>query len=200
MSDPIISPENPQLKRCTKCGELKPREAFSRATRLRDGLQYACKACNAAYHAANAERIAKQKREYNAANRERMEERQREYDRKYYAANRERIAERQRKYFQTDAGKVANRAGSHNRRAQKAGSAGTYTASDLASIRAAQTDKLGRLICWRCGKPITDTPELDHWIPLKHRGKNSPGNLHYMHAHCNRTKQAKHPFDIGRLL
>jgi hypothetical protein len=47
MSDPIISPENPQLKRCTKCGEIKPdtAEYFHRSKHSRNGLKRYCKVC-----------------------------------------------------------------------------------------------------------------------------------------------------------
>lgn len=76
MATPIIPvpPETPQLKRCPKCGELKPCEAFSRDRSRPDGLQHTCKACSAAYdaayRAANAERIAERARAYYAANTE----------------------------------------------------------------------------------------------------------------------------------
>jgi hypothetical protein len=106
-----------------------------------------------------------------------------------------------RAYQLTDAGKMSRRASNHNRRARKQITGGTRTAADdLSAIRAAQTDKKGRLICWRCNKPIKETPHLDHWIPLDKGGSNDPGNLHYMHATCNLTKSAKHPFELGVLL
>jgi 5-methylcytosine-specific restriction endonuclease McrA len=150
-------------------------------------------------------------REWRAAN----PERQRENDRSRYAANPERERERRRVWIEankehalelereaTRKRRLANpdkfRAKEQRRRTLKAN--GTYTASDLADIRAAQTDKRGRLICWRCGKPIKGTPDLDHWIPLDKSGLNSAGNLHYMHARCNRSKGTKLPAEIGRLI
>jgi 5-methylcytosine-specific restriction endonuclease McrA len=181
MTNPIISPEKPQLKRCSKCGEVKPLDAFSRDKKGQDGRCAHCKACNAAYRAATVERRA-------------------EYQREYYAANAERRAEYRREYYETPTGRVACIAAEHRRRAHMAGAGGTYTRADLAAIRAAQTDKRGRLICWRCGKPIKDTPHLDHWIPLSRGGSNDPGNLHYMHASCNQLKGSKHPTEIGRLI
>lgn len=78
--------------------------------------------------------------------------------------------------------------------------AGSVTADELWAIRAAQTDKRGQLICWKCGKPITDTPHLDHWYPVIRGGTSDAGNLHYMHAKCNLSKGAKHPTEIGRLI
>jgi 5-methylcytosine-specific restriction endonuclease McrA len=41
-------------KRCTKCGEIKPLNAFNLDKRLRDGLQSDCKACEKDYRQARA--------------------------------------------------------------------------------------------------------------------------------------------------
>jgi hypothetical protein len=38
------------LKRCIKCGAEKATNAFNRNCRTRDGLEYRCKACRAAYY------------------------------------------------------------------------------------------------------------------------------------------------------
>lgn len=195
------------LKRCPKCGELKPRTEFSRDTSKPDGRHSHCKACIHEYCAANREHRREYDRKYRAANAERAREyraataeRKREYLRKYYAANREHMAEYKRTYRQTDAGKAARRAGNHNRRARKLAAGGTFTAADLVAIRAAQTDKHGQLRCWICGKPIKGTPHLDHFMPLDKGGPNSAGNLHYTHAKCNLEKAAKLPAEFGRLI
>jgi hypothetical protein len=92
------------------------------------------------------------------------------------------------------------RAKSNRYRARKFGNGGKHTGDDLIAIRAAQTDNRGRLICWRCGKPIKGASHLDHWIPLAKGGTDDPGNLHYMHAKCNLNKSSKHPTEIGRLI
>ena len=159
--------------------------------------------------AKNKERYAEKREELLAASREwhkSNRERVREYRKAYNSAHRERInelsresAKRRRK---TDPEKVRawGRKSSHDRRARLANASDSYTVADLEAIRKAQTDKQGRLICWRCGKPIKGKPHLDHWIPLDKEGSNGAGNLHYMHARCNLTKAAKHPNEIGRLL
>lgn len=41
------------MKRCSRCRELKPLEAFNKLTRAKDGRQWNCRACNAAWHAEN---------------------------------------------------------------------------------------------------------------------------------------------------
>lgn len=47
MTTSIVSPENPQLKRCSKCGEPKPEtlDYFSRSKHGKNGLREYCKVC-----------------------------------------------------------------------------------------------------------------------------------------------------------
>lgn len=236
-----MSPDDTTTKRCTKCGEEKPKSEFSKHKQGKEGLRPQCKACIHAYNiinteqrrkytqeyrAANIDRIKESNREYYAANADRINEYKKEYyaentakvleksrkyyaehaeyarerNRKYYAANAEERRGHQRDYYKTPQGKASSRVASQVRRARKSNSPERFTREDLESIRASQTDRKGRLICWRCGKPIKDTPHLDHWIPLKHGGASSARNLHYMHAKCNLTKSSKHPAELGRLL
>lgn len=165
----------------------------------------------------NNRRWARKNREHiNERNRELRRlypERHREYSRKSYIKHREQKAEYGRRWVENNRDKTRAsvqryyasnpetiKAIKHRRRAREAGNGGSFTPADLVAIRAAQTDKKGRLICWKCGKPIKGTPHLDHWIPLGKQGLNSPGNLHYMHARCNLEKGAKLPTEIGRLL
>lgn len=168
-----------------------------------------CSASKRRWAMENREHKAELDRNWRAANRERKAA----TTRRWYQANRERADATCGRWREANPDRVAQygqrwqranpengRIRQHLRRARKAGNGGTYTPYDLAAIRAAQTDKRGRLICWRCGKPINDTPDLDHWIPLDKEGSNSAGNLHYMHVTCNRSKGAKHPTEIGRLL
>lgn len=163
----------------------------------------------------NIEQERARSREYMKAWREEHPERAKEPGRKWRAKNRDYVKKRNaeyraahldelREYYRaarrTPAYKLKIAARGQHRRAQLAGNGGSFTAADLIAIRASQTDKKGRLICWRCGKPIKGTPHLDHWIPLKHGGSNDAGNLHYMHAKCNLIKGSKHPTEIGRLI
>jgi hypothetical protein len=230
MTTPIVNPttNTDNLKCCGKCHEWKPLEAFHRSSSRRDGLQFKCKSCAAkaskawaeanrerksatdkAWWAAHPERRSELAKAWLEANRERKDA----TNKAWAAANRERLAEttrawadanHERKAAANKAWAAANpdkrKATKHRYRASVRNSEENYTSSDLAAIRAAQTDKQGRLICWRCGKPIKGVPDLDHWIPLKEGGSNGPGNLHYMHVKCNRSKGAKLPTEIGRLL
>src|SRR5690606_38380620 len=61
-------------KRCTKCGEVKPLDAFNRHRKGALGRRSRCRACQ---------------REYNRTWREANRDRKREYNREYYAANRD---------------------------------------------------------------------------------------------------------------
>lgn len=74
-------------KTCTKCKEMKPRDAFHVDKNRRDGLQSSCKACNRAYRDANVERIKAQRKEYWRVNAERLNAE----GAIYYRANTERI-------------------------------------------------------------------------------------------------------------
>ena len=153
----------------------------------------------------NPETYRDRDREYRARNPDRVKEirrrsyvkhidKRREGARNYRSAN----PDSWRNYAAANPDKIRRQ--DHARRARKLAAGGAFTATDLESVRAAQTDRKGRLICWRCGKPIKGTPHLDHWIPLAGGGTNDPGNLHYMHPKCNMTKSAKHPTELGRLL
>ena len=217
------------LKRCSKCGKTKPIEAFSHKRSSRDGHNSWCKACASvsrrqrySLHAED-EREKRKKYYYDNHERELLSNRERyhsnkqywrDYHVRYYKVNRDRLLaygaaynmahpEVRRKWFRafrdTDDGKAQHRLSQSKRRAKKS-SQKSITQTDIQSIRAAQTDKKGRLICWACGKPITGEYHLDHWVPLGKDGEHVPGNLHYMHARCNLKKSDKHPTEIGRLL
>ncbi len=96
---------------------------------------------------------------------------------------------------------MSNRAGSHNRRARLRSAGGSLMTSDLKAIRAAQTDKKGRLRCWYCGIRISDTPHIEHKIPLSRGGSNGPENICYSCSDCNLRKSTKTLAEFaGRLL
>lgn len=82
--------EDSNTKRCSKCGEIKSREAFSRDADKRDGLSTRCKPCRSAE---NAEWRAKNQDKTKALNAE-WRSKNIEYSAKYRAAN----VDRQRMY------------------------------------------------------------------------------------------------------
>ncbi len=53
--------------------------------------------------------------------------------------------------------------------------------------------KMG-FVCFYCGEDLSEkTYHVDHYIPLKLKGKNTIGNFRISCPHCNLTKNAKHP-------
>lgn len=52
-----------ETKRCPRCGETKPREAFSRLSSAKSGLQSWCKACSIKYRGQRSEREKARTRE-----------------------------------------------------------------------------------------------------------------------------------------
>jgi hypothetical protein len=67
------------LKRCTKCGEEKPRAEFSRDRSRKDGRVSQCKACVRRWQQENAKHLAEYHRRWQQANREKH----RAHDRRY---------------------------------------------------------------------------------------------------------------------
>lgn len=104
-----MSDETPFQKRCPKCGEIKPLDAFHKDKTKKDGQTARCKACIARHYATNAEAIGAYQRAYRAANIDKIREDKRTYraaniekikahKRAYYAANAQTINERHRTY------------------------------------------------------------------------------------------------------
>lgn len=58
------------LKRCTRCGEVKPKEDFSKQSSKKDGLQSKCKSCNKAYYESNKEVLLAKRKTYYQARKE----------------------------------------------------------------------------------------------------------------------------------
>lgn len=84
-----MSDESTPHKRCTKCGETKPTDAFYNSKGRKDGLCPWCKACKRREYDANAEKRREQARAHRAADPEAA----REKDRARYAANAEKLRE-----------------------------------------------------------------------------------------------------------
>lgn len=205
------------MKACAECGETKSKTEFGKRTNSRDGLQSQCKACrsayNAAYYAANAEKIAaryvtnrKQIIASEAAYRAKNAEKIRARKAKYYTANAETInvrsaAWRAKNIEKIRAYRVANYATNaemtrircQNRRARKRASGGK-----LSPGLSARLLKLQRGKCACCGLPLGDDYHLDHIMPLALGGTNADDNIQLLRSKCNLQKNAKHPVDFMR--
>lgn len=94
-------------KRCTKCGEVKPYEMFSRDKYTHDGYACTCKICSnnrhKTYYEDNKEKISERKKVYNEANKEKISE----YYKAYSEANKEKIKERNKAYRENNKEKIS---------------------------------------------------------------------------------------------
>ena len=61
-----------EIKKCSKCGETKGLDCFSKNSTKKDGLQNQCKTCNSVYGQINKETIAATKKAHHKANKERL--------------------------------------------------------------------------------------------------------------------------------
>ena len=88
--------EQAGLKRCSKCNELKPQEAFAAHAGCLDGLQSNCRACHLKYvyaYEANNEECVKAKR---------RSKENRAYGKAYYWDNREKALAKSKAYYQAN--------------------------------------------------------------------------------------------------
>jgi hypothetical protein len=207
------------LKRCNKCGELKPRELFG--SNGRGGLNSKCKACCLEYYYTNANRLRAYHREYQRTNADRVKEynheyyhsdperareRSREYrrnnpdlirtfNREYKLANADRLNEKKRAYRRTNAGRDTDRVSGIRRVARKRDLPDTLTVADWQSA----LDYFGGC-CAACGRPrgLWHTLAADHWIPLTKGGPTTPDNIVPLCQGingCNNTKHNRAPVD-----
>ena len=120
-----------------------------------------------------------------------------EMHRGYYKANRDSCLEKTRVYWAEHPEQLAIY--HHSRRARKRSAPGTHTAADIRAQRKRQKGK-----CFWCGeswsRPRCPNGHVDHVVPLKLGGSNSPENLVITCETCNLSKGTKHPMDFcGRL-
>jgi len=182
-------------KRCTRCGEEKPLEAFARDGRATDGTRSACrvccgtynrqwnrenrKRCNAAtvaWRARNPEKVAAHKRAWRLANPEKV----RKHKRSEYDRHMEAIIYRVSEWRKLNPEK--RRAQSQLRRARLARAAGVdYTTPEKLSARIAYYGSR----CYYCGG---EAGTLDHRIPLARGGSHFPANFVPACVSCNASK------------
>ena len=197
------------MKRCTKCGEMKAPDAFSKDARAKDGLFARCKACaaahTAAYYAANAEKVRFNAAAYRAANPDKVRASagawraanpdkvrayKGAYSVAYRAANPDKVRVIQAVYRAANPEIV--RAQAARRRARKRAVECDPCATLPAVIARDGAD------CYICG--IETDPaapprarhkaELEHVIPLAKGGTHTMGNLRCACYPCNAVKGA----------
>lgn len=170
------------MKQCTKCGEQKPLEAFSRRKASKDGLRSECRRCQAAYDNANKGRKAAYMKAWCEANKEQRLA----YAKAHYEANKQ-----QKAAYMKDWNEANRPRKTANQRARQAGLAtATPMWADRDAIAAiyAEADRLTR----ETGIPH----HVDHIIPLKGNGVcglHVPWNLRAIPAAENLSKSNRIP-------
>lgn len=208
-------------KKCGRCMEHKPHDAFAKG-QGEFGLHTYCRACMKQYaadrwknnHEARVKQLAKAA-EWQRNNREKSNE----YSRKYWSdkpekrrakgaswrlrnrdkANKLRAAWRLANLEKERAWKIRyriehpeqKRVTDAQRRARKRGALGKYTKADINSLLASQ-----KRMCVACRKSIKDGYHVDHIVALINGGSNEKRNLQLLCPSCNIAKHAKHPIDF----
>ena len=197
-------PENPQSKRCPKCGQEYPAttEFFHRNGKR---LKSICKTCVCRYVQQWRDERPDYQKEWREANPD--------YQSQWYKENRKRHLAQTKARYEADPQrklkanaewrrnnpehhKRNQRAQTARRRARKRDNGGTYTAQD---VEVAYRTQCGR--CWYCQCELNGSYEIDHRIPLSRGGSNDASNIVISCQTCNRSKRAKMPWEFnGRLL
>lgn len=191
----------PPQKRCTKCGETFPIDAFIKGPRYADGYQPWCLACRRAYREmrrADPELLEKERKRLrdhfrtNTKARERNRSAGRLRDRERWhtdAEYRERKNAWQHEHYHSDAQYRRKRidaqiARTHRRRSAIASSGEHFTQGEWRTV----CEKYGHR-CLRCGRRTKLTP--DHIVPLSRGGANTIQNIQPLCLRCNLSKHAK---------
>lgn len=207
MSDP--------LKRCSKCQTEKPREAFHKAPKRKDGLYPYCRDCKNAwkreYRKANPEKMRQADRAKHARRspdekrasakryRDANLEQARESNRRYYERNREAIIQRTKRWHAENADlsrelKRAHREANRDKYRNKINSRRARISGT--AIGPVDLESLWTGLCGICGEGIDRamkfpnplSPSVDHIIPLSKGGGHVADNLQWAHFGCNASK------------
>ena len=164
------------MKRCSKCNELKPVDAFYKR-KGGDGRHRQCKACQLAYSKSRkAQNNENARKRYDPEKRAAIWRKQStpEYKAKRNAYNRE---------YKRNNKDVVNK-NKHDARARKRNAPGVYTTEQWQ----ARLDYYGGK-CRYCG--TTEDLTIEHRIPLCRGGSNWPSNLVPACRSCNCSKGKK---------
>jgi len=183
------------MKRCSKCRETKPSEAF--AIKGPGRLHSHCKQCVSDWARANAEKISerkkqqrlltkKQQTEYAKRYHNKNSESRLAYGRAWYAANREKVLERRRRWTQDNLARCCEQV--MRRHARKLCATPKWASVEKMAMfyteAARRTDETGI------------KHEVDHIFPLQGRnvcGLHCEANLRIVTEHENRSKHNKMP-------
>lgn len=205
----------PLVKACSRCGEIKPADAFGKNSRLRSGLTSQCKACCAEYQrerrAEDPEANRRYAREWRAKNPDKV----RALKRRYNESHKEQIAEagRRRRAQKPDEIRAKNQRYRESNREKVRAKHSEWRAknpekwSDYRDRRRAQMrgsavgpidfDALWTGLCGICGetmdaalrRPDLMSKSVDHIIPLAKGGPHTQENVQWAHLICNLRKR-----------
>jgi 5-methylcytosine-specific restriction endonuclease McrA len=208
-------------KKCSKCGQIKSLEDFSRDRSAKDGLQSACKGCRRlvveewrrknpdkvrAYSKMYQRENADQRREYRREWRRRNPEASRKQKREWRQKNIERALEQERQRLRRwrklnyEKDREAQRQREAAFRSANPERAREKSRQSKQRWRARKRDGIGyrvatkdirRLSLANCVACGLPADSLDHVIPLSRGGSHGIGNLAPMCRGCNSSKGAK---------
>lgn len=181
-----------QTKICTTCNIEKELSEFHKQKTGKFGVRGECKICmnsrNKQWRESNPEYI----KQYYIDNQESLAE----WGKLYYQDNKEAIAATKKQYRQTPAGKAADKAGRHNRRARIKNAHGKHTAKEILELFDLQRGK-----CPYCKAKLHKAGKnkyhSDHVMPLSKSGSNDISNIQLLCAKCNHTKYNKLPEEFA---
>lgn len=162
-----------QTKVCTKCGEEKVLDKFSKDRRSKLGVDSACKSCKKNYYKENRHKILEYHNQYRKENRYKILE----YHSQHYKENRHKILEYKKQYRKENRGK--SRAYRANRRAREL----KATPEWLTPI--------DHLILRNIYETKPEGHHVDHIVPLRGKtvsGLHVPWNLQHLPAEENISK------------
>lgn len=188
-----------ESKRCSRCKEVKPIEAFARQRTKNnpEGRQGECRQCrserNAAYREGEQvkESAKLRARNFYAGNKEKVIAR----GKAIYRANKERARQYGRKWYQSS-GKVTKRRYRAANRLKDRGynalrrarlKAATFGPVDLAAVIERDNST-----CYLCGRQLAQQEvTIDHVIPLVRGGSHTADNLRVACRPCNSRKNGR---------
>ena len=173
----MLQPSLFDMRKCSRCRELKPTTSFSRHKNMADGINPQCKACVSVYqrqwYEANRAKTIERSRLWKDNNREQF----RETSAKRRERNREKVLARQREWSKTHP-ETHRKAAAVRRQRQL--SLPVYLISDKDYRR------LYASPCVACGRQVEIC--LDHIIPVSRGGHYGIGNAQPLCRPCNSSK------------
>ncbi len=147
---------------------------------------------NRAYYEGNKEKFIAANKRRMALKRDEVLEKLRIAPKEHYAKNKERYAERGKRRRAEHPEVMRQYVAA--RRAKKIACGGKYTTVDIERLKKAQRGR-----CYWCSTSY-GRYEVDHVVPISRGGSNGPENIVLSCRTCNRSKGAKMPYAMGKLL